>query len=235
MSIIDFAQRLAELERQAARTEGKLDQLKNKIDNTKGPMDELVAQAERTGSAVGNVNGVMIEAVRMSGQAVPTLQGVAWKMYQIQKDMENAEGVSREILDRLALKMDSMIPQFDLWTKHVLQMAADGELNVDELMKKLEEMMSDPSTRQLNSLFNNDIDGFLLELRRMKEGIDDAAKTATEAAERVAESMTGGVSGGSSNTGGIGSSNGGSSSGGTMTGGSSVAGALVAEIRRIVR
>lgn len=235
MSVINFNQRLAELEAAAARTEGKLDQLKNKLDNVKGPMDELIAQAERTGSAVGDVNGVMIEAVRMSGEVVPTLQGVAWKMYEVQKEIEKAEGVSRDILDRLALKMDAMIPQFDLWTKHVLQMAADGEMNLDELMKKLEEMMSDPSTRQLNALFNNDIDGFLLELRRMKEGIDDAANAAEKAAERVREATTSGVTGGSSNTGGMGGASGSGGGGNSMTGGSKIAGALVSEIRRIVR
>ena len=62
-----------------------------------------------------------------------------------------------------------------------------------------------------------------------------SARDTQDAARSINETQAG-ITGGSSNTGGLGASTGGAgSSGGSMTGGSSVAGALVAEIRRIVR
>jgi methyl-accepting chemotaxis protein len=185
VSLINFAQRLAQLEAAAARTEGKLDQLKNKIDNVKGPMDQLIEQAEQTGSAVGNVNGVIIEAVRMSGEAVPTLQGVMWDMYEITKSVEETEGVSRDILDRLAKRMDETIPQYNLWMKNFLAQAERGQLSLEELAAKIEEWFGMPGVRQMNSMLHGDIDNFLLSLRKMMGEIEEAGDEAIAIGERV--------------------------------------------------
>lgn len=185
MSLINFAQRLAELEAAAARTEGKLDQLKNKIDNVKGPMDQLIEQAEQTGSAVGNVNGVIIEAVRMSGEAVPTLQGVMWDMYEITKSVEETSGVSRDILDKLAQLMDETIPQYNLWMKNFLAQAEQGKLSLEELAAKIEEWFGQPGVKQMNSMLHGDIDNFLISLRKMMGEIEEAGDEAIAIGERV--------------------------------------------------
>lgn len=186
MSIIDFNRRLAELEAAAGRTERKLDQLRNKLDNTKGPMDQLTEQAEATGSAVGRIGGQVVELVSLAQDNwTPALQGVMWDMYEITRSIEQTEGVSRDILDRLATKMDEMIPQYDLWMKHFLSQAERGELSLDELNAKIEEWFGMPGIRQMNSMLHGDIDNFLLSLRKMMGEIEEAGDEAIAIGERV--------------------------------------------------
>ena len=79
-------------------------------------------------------------------------------------------------------------------------------------------------------------------LRAEVNDVASSVRSATAEYERMgraaseAENRTSGVTGGSSNTGGLGASTGGAgSSGGSMTGGSPIATAISAEIRRIVR
>lgn len=239
MSIADFNAGLSNVQTQIDKTNVKLDEIHQKVMNLKGPLDEIAAKAQEVGSAVGEVGGVVVEAVRLSGEAVPMLEGVAWKMYEIQKDIERTEGVSRDILDRIKLKVDEMAPNWKLWLDHFLQQAADGEMGIDKLRATIEEFLGSAGIQQINAAaYGNDIQGFLLALRRIIEETNSAADSIDKAADRIAEAenRTSGVTGGSSNTGGVGASTGGAgSSGSSMTGGSSVAGALVAEIRRIVR
>jgi hypothetical protein len=131
------------------------------------------------------VNGVIIEAVRMSGEAVPTLQGVMWDMYEITKSVEETEGVSRDILDRLAKRMDETIPQYNLWMKNFLAQAERGQLSLEELAAKIEEWFGMPGVRQMNSMLHGDIDNFLLSLRKMMGEIEEAGDEAIAIGERV--------------------------------------------------
>lgn len=205
MSVINFMQRLAELEAAAARSEATLNRLENTINNVRGPMDELIETAERTGSAVGDVNGVMIEAVRMSGEVVPVLQGVMWEMYRVREELEEQEKVSTDILDKMAGKMDAFVPQFDLWTKHWLALAANGKMSLEELEKTIEDWFRSPGIIQMNTMLGGDINGFILAFRRLMKEITDGAAEVKEAFSPPPGTTS--TMGGNGNGGGMGASN----------------------------
>lgn len=227
MALIDFAQRMREIEEATARTEDAVNKLKNTIEGVKAPFDDLIETAERTGSACANVGGAIVEVVRLSGTVTPALEGVMWEMYQMTEKLEDVKTVSRDVLDQVAQRMNTFVPQYELWTKHWLALAEQGKMSLEELEKQIEDWFNSPGIIQMNTTLGGDIPNFLLEMRRlMKElkeaenpvdrfgraldKLTDQAEDATKAVEEVKKTTAGmtGVGGKKGSTpGSMGSSN----------------------------
>jgi len=175
---------MAKLATQIQKNTQDLHDLKNAIEGVKGPMDQLIAEAERTGSAVANINGVMVEMVSLNQTNwQPSLQAVQWQLYETQKKSEETtKAVSRDILDQIVPLVDKHMPHFELWLKKILQMAADGEIGFDELKKKMDDWASSVGAKQLNTMYHDDIPGFQLAFRKLMQEIEDGKKPMSEAA-----------------------------------------------------
>jgi phage shock protein A len=241
VSIANFSGALRGLGTTLDRIEQKLDRVKQKIENTKGPLDSLIAQAEKAGSAVGALGNAMVEVVSLDqSNWTPALQAVQWQLYEVQKAAKETEVVSRDVLDKISNLVDERMPHFELWLKKILQMRADGELTLDEMQQKIDDFATSVGVAQLNSMYHDDIPGFVIEFRKLMEEIkrgektmDEAgaaldeitgkAKTATKEVEKTRNTVAGitkGSAGGSMGASSSSSSSGSSASGGSMTPGS---------------
>lgn len=177
MSLISFNQQCAETSRVINQTARDVAILKDQVNGVKGPFDQLLAEADRVGSACADVGGAIVEAVRLSGEAVPTLQGVAWELYQTTQKIEETTKVSRDVLDQIASVMDKSVPQYELWTKHWLALAEQGKLSLKDLEKTIEDWFGSVGIQQLNTVMHGDIPNFILAFRRLMKEIDGAAGT----------------------------------------------------------
>lgn len=196
MSIVNFSSQLAGLSAQIQKNTQDLHELKNAVEGVSGPMDELIAKAEQAGSAVANINGVMAEMVSLNQTNwQPALQAVQWQLYEVQKTSEEtSKAVSRDILDKIVPLIDEHMPNFQLWLKKILQMAADGEIGFDEMKKKMDDWASSVGARQMNSMFGDNIDVFLIEFRKLMKEIEQGKKPMTDAAammDRLTEKAKG--------------------------------------------
>ncbi len=178
MSIVNFAAELAKLSAQVQRNTQELNNLKNTVEGVKGPMDQLISLAEQAGSAVANINGVMVEMVSLNqSNWQPSLQGVVWQLYEVQRAAEETKSVSRDLLDQIVPLIDERMPNFSLWLKKILQMAADGEITFDEMQQKIDDFVSSVGVTQLNTLYGNDVPGFIIEFRKLMEQMKNGQKT----------------------------------------------------------
>lgn len=191
MSVINFAAELAKLSAQVQRNTQELSNLKNAVEGTKGPMDQLIAKAEAAGSAVANINGVMVEMVSLNqSNWQPSLQAVQWQLYEVQRAAEETKTVSRSLLDQIVPLIDERMPNFSLWLKKILQMAADGELTFEEMQQKIDDFVSSVGVTQLNTLYGNDVPGFIVEFRKLMQQMKDGQKTLDDTG-RALDTVTG--------------------------------------------
>lgn len=190
MSIVNFSQQLAKISAQVQQNTQELHDLSNTIEGVQGPMDELIQKAEQVGSAVANIGGQMTELVSLNqSNWTPSLEGVVWQLYEVQKVAKETETVSRDILDQIVPLIDSMTPHFELWLKKILQMAADGELTLEEMEKKIDDFVTSVGATQLNSMFHDDLPGFVIEFRKLMDEIKRGEKTMDDA-EEMFDSVT---------------------------------------------
>lgn len=191
MSITNFSQQLARMAQQVQQNTQDLHEIRNEIEGAIGPMDELIQKAEQVGSAVANIGGQMTELVSLNqSNWTPSLEGVVWQLYEVQKEIAKTETVSRDVLDRIVPLIDSMTPHFELWLKKILQMAADGELTLEEMEKKIDDFVTSVGATQLNSMFHDDLPGFVIEFRKLMDEIKRGEKTMDDA-EAMFDSVTG--------------------------------------------
>ena len=213
MSIVNFSQQLQKISALVKKNTQDLHDLKNNIEGVQGPMDQLIAKAEQVGSAVANIGGQMTELVSLNqSNWTPALEGVVWQLYEVQKVAKETETVSRDILDQIVPLIDSMTPHFELWLKKILQMGADGELTLEQMQQKIDDFVTSVGATQLNSMFHDDLPGFVIEFRKLMEEIKRGEKTLDEAgaaldevtgkAKKAAEEVRNATGGMTSGTGG---------------------------------
>ena len=232
MSIAQFGQSINGVIPRLERLEVKLDALAGKIPAVRNELDALTKQAEAVGSAVGQIGGTMVEVVSLNqSNWTPALEGVVWQLYEVQKAAEKTEVVSRDVLDKISNLVDERMPNFELWLKKILQMRADGELTLDEMQQKIDDFATSVGVTQLNSMYHNDIPGFIIEFRKLMDEVKRGEKTLDEAGAALDEvtgkakkaaaevrNVTGGMTSGTGGTpGAMGSASGASGQGGSMT------------------
>ncbi len=182
MSIVNFSQQLARLSGQVQKNTQDLHEIRNEIEGVMGPMDALIAKAEQAGSAVANIGGQMAEMVSLNqSNWTPALEGVVWQLYEVQKSVEATKTVSRDLLDQIVPLIDKHMPNFELWLKKILQMAANGEITFDEMQQKIDDFASSVGVTQLNTMFGNDVPGFIIEFRKLMDEIKRGEKTMDDA------------------------------------------------------
>ena len=236
MSIVNFSQQLAKISAQVQQNTQELHDLSNTIEGVQGPMDQLIAKAEQVGSAVANIGGQMTELVSLNqSNWTPSLEGVVWQLYEVQKVAKETETVSRDILDQIVPLIDSMTPHFELWLKKILQMGADGELTLEQMQQKIDDFVTSVGATQLNSMFHDDLPGFVIEFRKLMEEIKRGEKTLDEAGAALDE-VTGKAKKATEavreTTSGISGTPGGSSTMGASTGGGTTPTGLTLAIRQ---